>query len=213
MAKFRSYRCPDCRGTFRHLHVLIDEPPPDRCPLCHAWVSEEAQPVFVPEAPRIRENAYARSWDQTAREVENSSIQRAEDAGDMLDQQLRESGVDEEARRKEVFELKSGLKVTNLRDPSQMREGDMAAILPASTQAAQNLSVGPSRPGFQQMAGGMPNHAPGVGPARSGASAHSSINGHQGWVDGTPPVPNPAHQARASSMIRAGNMGSWSDKP
>jgi hypothetical protein len=192
------------------MHVLSDDPPPDRCPLCGAWVSE-APPVFVPLAPGIRQSAFAKSWDQTARAVEASSIQRADDAGDMLDRQLREAGVDEDSRRREIFELKSGLKVTNLRDPSEMREGDTSAIMPSS-QAAARLSIGPSHPGFQQLAGGVPNHTPGIGPAHSGAATHAVMNGHRGWENGTPSVANPEHQARAAQMIRAGEMGRHTEK-
>ena len=200
MARYQAYKCPECEGVFRHFHHPDDSPPPDRCVLCGAWVSEGAppEPVFVPQAPGIRKSDYVKSVDQVYRTYEDASIQRAEDAADHLDQQLRDNGVDEETRRKEIFELKSGLKVTNMRDPSEMREGDMAAIMPAATQAAQNLSIGPSRPGFQEMAGGVPNHAPGVGPAKTGESTRQSITA--------------GHSQRAAQMIQAGNMGSYSEK-
>jgi hypothetical protein len=184
MAKYVYYKCPDCGGTFRHMHVLLDDPPPERCELCGAWVADDEPPeaVFVPQAPRIRESPFAKSVDQTYRAMEESSIQRAKDAADM-------AGVPESEM--------SHIKITNMRDPSEMREGDIAAILPAaSTAAAQRLTVGPSVPAFQQMSGGIANYAPGLGP--TGASTVASVT--------------TGHHQRAVQMIRAGNMGSYTEK-
>jgi hypothetical protein len=191
MARYQAYKCPECEGVFRHFHHPDDSPPPDRCVLCGAWVSEGAppEPVFVPQAPGIRKSDYVKSVDQVYRTYEDASIQRAEDAADHLDQQLRDNGVDEETRRKEIFELKSGLKVTNVRDPSEMREGDMATIMPPTGAEAQ-LTTSINQPGFKSLNGPVPNYAPGVGPKN--ADVISSIT-----KDHTP---------RAIQMIQAGRM-------
>lgn len=217
MARFVFYRCPDCGGTFRHLHHPSDDPPPDRCALCHSWMSDQEPPeeVFVPQAPLIRENTYAKSVDQVYRQTEADSIGRAEEAGDMLEAAYRAQHIDDEhsglvrvEQKNEIAKLKSELKITNMRDPSEMREGDTAGIMPAS-DAAKRLTNGPAVPGFQQLQGGVPNYAPGAGSTRAGSSTHAAINGHQGWVDGTPASPNPVHSQRAAAMIARGNLGSY----
>jgi len=182
MARFVYYLCPDCGGKFRWLHHPSDSPPPDRCTLCNAWVSadEPPQEVFVPQAPGIRESPFAKSVDQTYRAMESASIERAKEAADM-------AGVPE-------VEM-SHLKLTNMREPSEMREGDTAAIMPNVGQAERNLTVGPSKPGWQMMEGGVPNMAPGVGPAKSGEATRANVTA--------------GHSQRAQSMISAGTIGSY----
>ena len=196
---------PDCAGTFRHLRVLSDDPPPDRCPLCNAWVSDEEPPqeVFIPQAPGIRKSALVASVDQTYRRVEESSIQRAEDAGAMLEDAFRrDNGTFEgnpellaDFQKDQIAAMKSGLKVTNMRDPSEMRQGDTAAI--TTGEAAQRLTTGTSRPGFQDLSQGIPNSAPGVG---GYAERNSVVSGIRD-----------SHASRANAMIRAGNMGTYKE--
>lgn len=175
------YRCPDCQRIFRH---PAENPPPDRCPLCHAWVSEDEPPeeVFVPQSPAIQKLAFNKSVKQVYRAVEESSIQRAKDAADM-------AGVPESEM--------AHLKVTNMRDPSEMRQGDMAAIMPSPSVAAQSLTVGASAPGFQQFGGAVPNHAPGVGGYEERNAVVSGIS--------------TTHVSRAAAMTRAGNLGSYKE--
>jgi hypothetical protein len=218
MAKFRYWRCPDCSGVFKHLHVLSDDPPPDRCVLCGSWMSTETPPdeTFVPVSPPIKKSAYARSVDQSYRAMEAASIGRAEEAASILETEYAkqpkdefDSGLLRATQREEVAAIQSELKITNMRDPSEMREGDTAYIAPGVSQARQNLMTPTGGPGFQQLAGAVPNYAPGVGPERAGAAIHTTLNGHSGWVNGSPPTANPGHQTRASQIVRAGQLNSY----
>lgn len=224
MAKYRPYKCPDCSGLIWHLHLLSDLSDfPDRCPLCSSWLSMDAPPetVFVPQAPMIKKSVYAAAVDQSYRRIEEASIARAEEAAATLEDQFRrdnranphEGNPDllADFQRNQVDELKSGLKITNMADPSSMREGDSAAITTQASAAAQRLSIGHSKPGFQMYGGGT-DYAPGVGPGHAGARAHGAVTGHQGWVNGTPAAANPTHTTRAQQMIRAGQLGSYTDK-
>src|SRR5215813_6645421 len=195
MARFVHYRCPECRGTFRHLHHPSDALPPDRCSLCGAWVSDEEPPqeVFIPQAPGIRKSSLVASVDQTYRQMEEASIQRSEDAGSMLEDVFRRENKDFEGnpeilhdlQRDQVAAMKAGLKITNMRDPSEMRAGDTAAIV--TGDAAQRLTIGSSKPGFQDLSGGIPNNAPGVG----GYAERNSL------VEGI----KQSHSERATAMI------------
>jgi len=83
MAKFRFWRCPDCGGTFKHLHHPSDAPPPDRCALCGAWMSD-AEPTFVPQAPGIRNGAKVRAVEDVYYAMEDGSKARAEAAAQIL---------------------------------------------------------------------------------------------------------------------------------
>lgn len=170
MAKFIHYRCPDCAGVFRHLHHPSDAPPPERCPLCGAWVSSDAppDPVFVPQAPRIRENAYAQSIDRVYRAEERASEQRAADAvatlEDVYRQQPKEGGPADEAvahaQKLELAGLRAGIKITDMKDPTSMREGDVAAV----TSTPKSLQEGGAVARFQNFAGAPPTAgSPGVG--------------------------------------------------
>lgn len=77
MARWRSWKCPDCSQTFRHFHHPDDEPPPNRCPHCDAWVST-AEPAFTPAAPAIRNGAKVRAVEDVYYAMEDSSRARAE---------------------------------------------------------------------------------------------------------------------------------------
>jgi hypothetical protein len=177
-ARHKHYKCPDCGGVFRHRILSPDDGPPDRCALCQSWMNMEAppEPVFVPEAPGIRENAYARSIDRVYRAEEAASIQRAKDAADILE--VKESDM-------------AHLKITNMRDPSEMREGDISAIAPTPP----SLQSGGSYAGFQLLGGAVPNHAPGVGPAQAGDQARQMIN--------------QLHAERGAQVVAKGQMGSY----
>ena len=200
MARFIHYRCPDCDRVFRHLHHPSDAPPPDRCPLCGAWVSgeEPPQPVFVPQAPLIRENAYAKSIDSVFRANEAASIERANEAAGQLEDLYRVQAKDEfqnvteEFQRSAVASLKSNLKITDMKDPSSMREGDVAAVAPTPP----SLREGGSIARFQNLGGAVPNHQPGVGPEHLGTATAEAISGPLGSH----------HRARAEALARQGQI-------
>lgn len=199
----KKWRCPDCLGDFVHSYLSGEADCPDRCPLCGAWVSEDAPPeeVFVPSAPGIKKSSFAKSVDATYRATEESSRLRADEAAGMLEDAYRadplhgeDSGLIAVSRQEQVAQLKSELKITNMRDPSEMREGDTAAI--TNSAAAQRLSIGASRPGFQNLGGTPPpNVAPGVGNYATRDAVTAGINA--------------GHASRASAMISAGNMGTY----
>lgn len=210
MAKYRHWRCPDCGGTFKDLQVLSDDPPPDRCSLCHAWMNLDAPPeeTFVPQAPGIRKSAFAQSVDQSYRAMEEASVQRAEDAADQLRDAYRaedrnsphegDRAVLDDFQKNQIAELKSGLRITNMREPSEMRTGDSAVIAPDVEAAKRRLSVGPSAPAFQMLEGGRPsNFAPGVGPANMGDTMRQMVGG--------------SHGQRAAQMIQAGQLASYKE--
>jgi hypothetical protein len=187
VAKFQHYRCPECGGVFRHTHLLLDKSdPPDRCPLCHAWVNEDEPPTeeFVPQAPRIKKNSYTKSVDQTYRNMEEASILRADEAAGMLESQYAAQPKDEHdslvrvTQKEEIAHLKSELKITNMRDPSEMREGDTAHIPKPSI---------PTGASYQSPAGYV------------GAGVSPMVNTIKSFTAN--------HTPRAIGMIRAGNMG------
>jgi hypothetical protein len=191
LAKFQHYRCPECAGVFRHTHLLLDKSdPPDRCPLCQAWVNEDEPPdeAFVPQAPRIKKSPYVKSVDQTYRNMEEASILRADEAAGILESTYAAQPKDEHdslvraTQLEEIALLKSELKITNMRDPSEMREGDTAHIPKPASPAI------PTGASFQPYAGSVSGAA--VSPM---ASTIKSFTAN--------------HTPRAMAMIRAGNMG------
>lgn len=94
----RTYQCPDCEGTFSFLHLKSDEPPPDYCAKCGAWMGEEPEPM--PSAPFISK-PQNKAGDVVYRQMEKDSAARAEMTGDPT------------------------LKLTDLKD--NLRAGDVAA--------------------------------------------------------------------------------------
>ena len=182
MAKYTfGYRCPECAGKFVWPR---EEAPPDRCPSCHRWMSTK-EPDFEPKAPAIRKGTYSKSVDQTYRAMEEQSILRAEEAAGILEDTYRAMPKDEHAtallaktQKEEIAELRSELKITNMKDPAEMREGDTAAITRPSSGIV-------TQPGFQPYAGGS-----GTGGMTNFAKTFTS-----------------GHTQRAVGMIRAGNMG------
>jgi hypothetical protein len=198
MAKYQSYRCPDCKidagygpGIFVHMHLLADKgDTPDRCPLCQAWVNEDDPPdeAFVPQAPRIKKSPYGKSVDQTYRNMEEASILRADEAAGMLESQYAAQPKDEHdslvrtTQKEEIAHLKSELKITNMRDPSEMREGDTAHIPKPANPA---ITTGAA---YQPYAGSV-----------SGAAVSPMVSTIKSFTAN--------HTPRAMGMIRAGNMG------
>jgi len=199
----KTWKCPDCEEQFTHFHVPPSSPPPERCPVCRAWVSDETPPteVFVPQAPMIR-NGYAQAVDQAYRRTEEASVQRADEARTMLEDSYRagekespaqeDRAIVEEFQRHQAAELHSTTKITNMKDPSQMREGDIAYI---------------------------PQHIPKGEPWRStalpGAGFSPNPMGSGGWSPGSGSSPElqfairgltAAHPNTAPAMAAAGRM-------
>src|SRR6516162_1009258 len=113
MAKPKHYHCSACNGIFKFLHVLSDEPPPSCCQLCGAIMDAAVEPVFVPQAPGIRKSLLVESESKLYRRMEAASIQRAREAASV-------AGVPDAEM--------SHIKITNMRELGEMREGDTAAI-------------------------------------------------------------------------------------
>ncbi len=88
MAVVRTYRCPDCGGTFRHYHFKRDDPPPEVCELCHGYMGEEPQPEL--SAPAI-----SSGHPKTVREAVDSVYRQAEQFGGVTNMKdnLREGEV------------------------------------------------------------------------------------------------------------------------
>ncbi len=74
----RTYGCPECGGTFKFLHLNRDEPPPDNCELCKAYMGDE--PQEIPGAPAII-GVKAKAIDDAYRQLEESSAARADVSG------------------------------------------------------------------------------------------------------------------------------------
>lgn len=170
----RHYHCSACGGIFKFFHPHPDSPPPDCCQLCGAILDAEAEPVFVPRAPGIRKNLMVKSEHQLYRQMEASSIKRAEEAADV-------AGVPKAEM--------SHLKITNLREAGEMREGDVAAITPATNLVGQVMQQHPNVTGFNQAAGSQ--YA--LGRPDAGASTHSGLI-----------MPN--HAQTAARLVGAGRM-------
>lgn len=71
MPVMRTYKCPDCGGSFRHLHMLRDDPPPEVCELCNSFMGEDPQPEL--SAPAI-----SAGHPKTVREAVDSVYRQAE---------------------------------------------------------------------------------------------------------------------------------------
>ncbi len=136
MPRLVTYECPDCKGQFDFMHHPSDEPAPDRCELCNAWMGDEPEKVPVLHLNFGKEKN--RVVDQVYRRMESASIENANQAAEMTGASVSEM---------------SAIKITDLK--TNQREGDVAAVAPVSmTKAAQNLSyeigghkVGPSMQG------------------------------------------------------------------
>lgn len=130
MAHYQQYECPECGGRFKFLHHPDDEPPPDYCPRCGAFVGDDATPVFVPQAPHI-ERSIRSTADKVYRQMEDASYANAELAGEITG-----DGASDHA----------ALKVTNLQD--YLRPGDVAAKMP---ETAVSKAMGSKQGGFQPL--------------------------------------------------------------
>ena len=154
MPVMRTYQCPDCDGTFDHLHMRSTDEPPNFCPLCGSSMTDvEPQPARVNLATNT-----GKSGDQVYRAMEDGSAQRAEMAAQHL-------GVD-------ASEM-SAMKITNMQD--NMREGDTAAVTQA-TPVSQMMQQTQGITGLQS-ADAASSYA---ASAHTGAYAHAGDAARQG---------------------------------
>jgi hypothetical protein len=184
------YRCPECGEIFKYPADTPEEAP-DRCQVCDAWMSDQEPTEFVPKAPAIKKSPYVKAVDRSYRETERQSIERADEAASLLEDEYRRQPKDEysdsaltaEFQKSQLDDMRSGLKITNMREPTEMREGDTAAIMP---------KISPNSPvqgaGFQTF----------NGPVSGGGSGEMS-----GFIKNFTSV----HTPRAAGMIRRGNIG------
>ena len=142
MARFRFWKCPDCGGTFRHLHHPDDEPAPDRCALCGSWMSD-AEPSFVPQAPAVGNSARVKAVDDVYYGMEDASRVRAEQMAEMT------PGAS-------ASDFNHTL-VTNLRD--RQRPGDIAAMPAPPSPVTQQMDFLQARGGNVGFGGGSANRA------------------------------------------------------
>lgn len=119
MPRLVTYKCPDCDGEFDFLHHPSDEPPPDHCQLCNAYMGDE--PPKAPVLVLKIGTAKGKNPDRIVRQMEDASHERAVMAAEMTGASVADM---------------SAMKITDLR-PSK-REGDVAA--PSATQSQANLS-------------------------------------------------------------------------
>lgn len=133
MAFYRHYQCPDCGGTFKHMHTLSDEPPPDRCGLCGNWMSDEPPPVFVPQAPYVKSGA-AKAVDDVYEGMVDASKARTE----LMAQMTGGSASDY-----------NHTVITNLRDA---REGETNYVPPPPNPVSQAMAAQPNLTGHQASA-------------------------------------------------------------
>ena len=118
----------------------------------------------------FRSSAYTKSVDQTYRAMESASVERAEIAAGMLESQYSAQPKEQydalvkATQKEEVAKLRSELKLTNMKDPSEMRAGDTAHIARPDSPVTQGAS-------FQSLGGAAPDYAPGVGGGRTSIDA------------------------------------------
>lgn len=173
--RHQHYHCSACGRVFKFFHANSDSPPPDCCQLCGAFLDDEADPVFVPNAPLIRKNLLVKSEHQLYRQMEAASIARAEEAAEV-------AGVD----KKEM----SHLKITNMREAGEMREGDTAAIMPSTNVVGQVMAQHPNMTGFNTQ---RPGSSYALGAPDAGAMTHRTII-----------MPN--HASNVARLVRAGQI-------
>ena len=166
--------------------------------------------MFTPQAPGIRKSPLVKSVDQTYRAMEEASIQRADEASGMAWDHAHAAGMtDAQIRDTRIADMNE-IKITNMRDPSEMREGDTAAITPSRpSPVVQNLQALQA----QGMGGGFnPLNVNGQavpGQLLAGA-AHEGVYPHAG--ENTRRALSTDHAERSWRMQKAGEMGSYSGR-
>ena len=162
MARYQSYECPSCGGRFRFFHATSDEPPPNYCPMCGAFVGDDAEPIFVPAAPHI-ERSIRSTADNVYRGMEAASVANAEAAAEITGDSVEDH---------------SALKISNLGD--YLRTGDVAAKMPeTAVSKAMASNAGGFKP-LNNMTGKDYAAATGQGMFPHAGAAMSDIirNGH-----------------------------------
>ena len=120
MARYITFRCPDCEGQWEWLQHPSDEPYPERCELCNAWMGDDP-----PKAPVLRLNIgtkMGKSGDALFRKMEAGAEFRAQAAAEMTGASVSELGA---------------MKITNMDD--RPYEGENSAKM-NTTVAEKNLS-------------------------------------------------------------------------
>lgn len=181
--KSRTYECPECTEQFTVLMGDTD-PPPDYCPKCGLYVGAEV--TVLPSAFKIGSEKTRRT-DDVYRQMESSSVARAEAAAQMLGVSASET---------------ASLKLTDMND--NMREGDSAAIVrPVAASAPSPIPIGnaPVSDGS-----GIVRGAQFSGLAQQFTQGVKSGGGSAGIPVSEKLVRG--HTARAAQMQQAGQMGS-----
>jgi hypothetical protein len=130
----RVYKCPDCEGTFRFLHMTREEPPPEHCELCGNYMGEEPEEELA--APAIGGSALSKSVEAVYRTQERErGITDMRDAlrpGDVAGREVRNS-VTEFAAQAGMTYWQGGAPQEYI---SQSRQGPQAASTGASVLKA-----------------------------------------------------------------------------
>lgn len=156
MPVMRTYQCPDCEGTFDHLHLRSTDEPPNFCPLCGSNMSDPE-----PQVGRINlGTSVGKSGDQVYRAMEDGSATRAQIAADHL-------GID-------ASEM-SAMKITDIKD--NMREGDTAAVT-SNNAVSQMMTQTQGVTGLQDASAASQFAAS----AHTGAYAHAGDKARQSLV-------------------------------
>lgn len=182
MAFNRFYKCPDCNGTFKFMHVLLNDPPPDRCELCGSWMNMDRppEPVFVPQAPAVK-GKVAAAVDEVYRGTEDASRLRAE-----MMAQLGGGSASDYAHTH----------ITNMRD--NQKPGDIAYVAPPPNPVSQIMAANPGVTGHQQNAMAFAEAN------RVGIGAYAGEKARQATVA--------QHRQQMQAIVGAGQLASYSGK-
>ena len=181
MAKILTLKCPECQGTWDWMRHPSDEPFPERCELCNAWMGDgpEVAPVLHLKIGSHK----GKTPDQLYRRMEAASAARAEEAAEMSGASASEMGA---------------IKITDMKD--NMREGDSAVVTAAASAASRNLSY--TLPMGTNVAPAFQNY----GQEQANAMRQEASTGPNALA--TRRVINQMpHQAIAARMTAAGNDG------
>lgn len=177
-------RCDDCGQKYAFTPATPEEEFPN-CPACTAGKRRYSK-SFRLAAPGIKKSPLTKSMDKTYRDMEAASIERAQRAASL-------AGVPESAM--------SHLKITNMKDPTSVREGESSAIMSPPSREYRQLQ--------EQLAGGggfNPITMPGGGVATGEmfAAAASQGIGARSGVNTLVNMIKPGHQGEVARVEAAG---------
>lgn len=197
MAKMKTYKCPGTDGeshTFTFLHHPSDEPPPRYCPKCGYDSQSDSDVIeFHPAvtSPRIlagKTKSLIRSADQTYRQYEKASEDRAEEAAALLNVPKSEM---------------SDLKITNFE--TQLRQGDLA-VKPVDNHVSQTIQSSPGMFGFQGTQAAAFASSAHTGRTPDGRAIKGDVS-HAGAKAGK--LVSDFHNRVGNAMVRAGETGRY----